>query len=153
MMVAYADLALYDRGGRLTAVAEVKNKYGTCKEWAAKTRRNMLAHGSSCNADYFLIVTPDRLYLWKDAGIDPDPIPPAFEADTQSEFAPYFERAGLDPRHVSGHAFELLVSAWLGDVIRSEGAAEKFAGDRSWLAASGFHTAVKDGRVKFEAPA
>ena len=153
MMVACADLALYDRGGRLTAVAEIKKRFGTSREWAAQTRRNILAHGASCTADYFLLVTPDRLYLWKDAGTDPIRVPPTFEADTQSEFAPYFERAGLDPRHVSGHAFELLVSAWLGDVIRSEETAEKFAGDRSWLAKSGFHTAVKDGRIEFEATA
>ena len=153
MMGASADLALYDRGGRLTAVADIKNRYGTSREWAAQTRRNILAHGALCNADYFLLVTPDRLYLWKDAGTDPVQVPPTFEADTESEFAPYFERAGLDSRHVSGHAFELLVSAWLGDVIRSEGTAEKFAGDRSWLAKSGFHTAVKDGRIEFEATA
>ena len=152
-MVACADLALYDRGGRLTAVAEIKSRFGTSRKWAAQTRRNILAHGASCNADYFLLVTPDRLYLWKDAGTDPVQIPPTFEADTQSEFAPYFERAGLDPRDISGHAFELLVFAWLGDVIRSEGTAEKCAGDRSWLAKSGFHTAVKDGRIEFEATA
>ena len=152
-MAAVADLALYDRGGRLTAVAEVKNRRGTSREWAALTRRNILAHGASSDADYFLLVTPDRLYLWKDAGTDPVPTPPAFEADTRSEFAPYFERAGLDPCHVSGSTFELLVSAWLGDVIRTEGEGEKFAGGRSWLAESGFHTAVKDGRVEFDATA
>ena len=153
MMVAYADLALYDRSGRLTAVAEIKNRFGTSREWAAQTRRNILAHGGSCNADFFLLVTPDRLYLWKDAGTAPVRIPPTYEADTQSEFAPYFQRAGLDPRHVSGHAFDLLVAAWLADVTRSEGTAEKFAGDRSWLARSGFHTAIKDGRIEFEAVA
>ena len=153
MMVACADLALYDRGGRLTAVAEIKKRFGTSREWAAQTRRNILAHEASCTADYFLLVTPERLYLWKDAGTEPVRVPPTFEAETQSEFAPYFERAGLDPRHISGHAFELLVSAWLGDVIRSEETAEKFAGARSWLAKSGFHTAVKDGRIEFEATA
>ena len=153
MMVACADIALYDRGGRLTAVAVITNRYGTSREWAAQTRRNILAHGSSCNVDYFLLVTLDRLYLWKDAGTDPVRIPPTFEAVTHSEFAPYFKKAGLDPRHVSGHAFELLVSAWLGDVIRPEGTPEKFGGDRSWLAKSGFHTAIKDGRIEFEATA
>ena len=112
MMFPSADLALYDRGGRLTAVAEIKNRHGTSRQWAAQTRRNILAHGSSCNADYFLLVTPDRLYPWKDAGTDPVRIPPTFEADTQSEFAPYFEKAGLDSHHVSGTAFELLVSTW-----------------------------------------
>ena len=153
MMFASTGLALYDRGGRLTAVAEIKNRHGTSREWAAQTRRNILARGSSCYADYFLLVTPDRLYPWKDAGTDPVRIPPTFEADTQSEFSPYFEKAGLDPHHVSGNAFELLLSTWSGDVIRSEGAAGKFAGNRNWLARSGFHTAVRDGRVEFEATA
>ena len=152
-MVTCADLALYDCSGRLTAVAEIKNRIGTSREWAAQTRRNILAHGASCNADFFLLVTPDRLYLWKDAGTEPVRVPPTFEADTQSEFASYFQRAGLDPRNVSGHAFELLVAAWLGDVIRSEGPAERFAGSQRWLAKSGFHTAVKNGHVEFDAVA
>ena len=87
-MVAYADLALYDRSGRLAAVAEVKSRFGTSREWAAQTRRNILAHGAPSDADFFLLVTPDRLYLWKDAGTDPIGVPPTFEADTQPEFAP-----------------------------------------------------------------
>ena len=152
-MFARTDLALYDRNDRLTAVAEIKNKPGTSREWAARTRRNILAHGGSCGADFFILVTPDRLYLWKDAGTDPVRIPPTYEADTQLEFAPYFESAGVDPRHVGGHAFELLVATWLGDVIRSEGTGEEPAGDRSWLAESGFRAAVKDGRIEYEAAA
>ena len=150
------DLALYDRNDRLTAVAEVKNKLGTSREWAARTRWNILAHGGSCSADFFILVTPDRLYLWKDAGADPARIPPAYEADAQPEFAPYFESAGVDPRRVGGHAFELLVAAWLGDVIRSggtEGTGDEPAGDRSWLSESGLRAAVKDGRIEYEAAA
>src|SRR5712692_3129010 len=41
MASSYVDLALYDHNGRLTAVAEVKNKQGTSREWAAKLRRNL----------------------------------------------------------------------------------------------------------------
>jgi len=44
-MSSSADLALYDRNGQLTAVAEVKNKLGTSREWATQLRRNILAHG------------------------------------------------------------------------------------------------------------
>ena len=44
-MYARADLALYEPGGRPVALAEVKNKRGTSREWAAKTRRNLLALG------------------------------------------------------------------------------------------------------------
>ena len=152
-MFACADLALYDRNDRLVVVAEIKNKLGTSREWAARTRRNLLARSGACGAEFFILVTPDRLYMWKDAGIDPVRIPPTYEADAQLEFAPYFESAGVDPRHVGGHAFELLVAAWLGDVIRSGGMWDEPAGDRSWLAESGFHAAVKNGRIEYEAVA
>ena len=152
-MSTRADLTLYDRNGRLTAVAEIKNKLGTSREWAAQTRRNILAHGGSCSANFFLLVTPDRLYMWKDAGTEPVDIPPTYEADSQSAFAPYFERAGVEPHQVSGYAFELLVAAWLGDVIRSAETPEECADEQSWLAASGFHTAVQDGRIEYEAVA
>ena len=150
-MFATADLALYDRSGRLTAVAEIKNKHGTSREWAAQTRRNILAHGRSYRADFFLLVTPDRLYVWKGAGTEPLQTPPTYEADTKSGFAPYFESAGVDPRYVSGHAFELLVGAWLGDLIRSEETAGELGDDQNWLAKSGLRSAVKGGRIKYEA--
>ena len=153
MAFARADLTLYDRSGRLTAIAEIKNKLGTSREWAAQTRRNILAHGEPFSADFFLLVTPDRLYLWKDVGTDPVRLNPTFEADTKSELAPYFERARVDSHRVGGHAFELIVGAWLSDVIRSEETADKLADDRSWLAESGFRSAVKDGRIAYESAA
>ena len=69
-MFPRADLALYNRDGQLIAVVEVKNKLGTSAIWAAQLRRNILAHGGFQNAPYFLLMTPDRIYLWKDAGTD-----------------------------------------------------------------------------------
>ncbi|MCY4536197.1 MAG: hypothetical protein OXB91_12600 [Bryobacterales bacterium] len=150
-MFGTADLAVYDRGGRLTAIAEIKNKLGTSTEWAAQTRRNMLDHGRSYSADFFLIVTPDRLYVWKGADTEPVETPPTYEADTQPGFGSYLESAGLDGRHLSNDAFELLVSAWLGDVIWSEETAGEREDDQDWLAKSGFRRALKGGRVEFEA--
>ena len=101
-MYVRADLALYDPGGRLVALAEIKNKRGTSREWAAQTRRNILALGGFHDADFFLLVTPDRLYLWKNAGTDPVGIPPSYEADAEAIFASYFAGAGVDPRSVGG---------------------------------------------------
>ena len=149
-MFGTADLALYDRSGRLTAIAESKNKTGTSTEWAAQTRRNMLAHGRSYRADFFLLVTPDRLYVWKDVGTEPVQTPPTYEADTLSGFGAYLESSGLDARHLSNGAFELLVSAWLGDVIRTEETAGEHD-DHDWLAKSGFRSALEGGRIEFEA--
>ena len=59
----------------------------------------------------------------------------------------------MAPHQVSGPAFELLVAAWLGDVIRSTEPPEERPDDQSWLAESGFRTAVKDGRIEYEAVA
>lgn len=150
-MTLCADLALYDASGRLTATAEVKNRSGTSPEWAAQTRRNILAHGGRLNPDFFLLVTPDRLYVWKDAGNDPVECPPNHIADLTPVFAPYFDNAGLNPRNVSGDAFEMLVAAWLSDLTRSSRATKDRKCHQDWLDESGFGTAVRDGRIEYEA--
>lgn len=134
-MFARADLALFDR---LTVLAKIKNKLGTSREEAARTRRNIFAHGGSCGTDFFILVTLDRLYPWKVTDTNPVQVPPTYEADMQLEFAPYFESVGVDPRHVGGHALELLVATWLDNAIWSEGMREEPVGDQSWLAESGF---------------
>lgn len=148
----HADLAIFDRSGQIAAVAELKRQLGTSRDWAAQLRRNLLAHDIRCVADYFLLITPDRLYLWKDAGLDPKKVPPTHEADMQSEFAQYFEGAGIDPDSISGAAFELLVGAWFGQLTLLEDEAKDLAVNRCWLAESGLLSAVKDGRIEYEVP-
>ena len=78
---------------------------------------------------------------------------PTFEVDVESTFAPYFESAGVDPRNVGGYAFELIVAAWLGDVMWPALSTEGQGDDRDWLARSGFRAAVRGGRIEYEAAA
>lgn len=148
-MALRADLSVHDANGRLTALAEVKNRTGTSGKWAAKTRRNLLAHGYGWGTGFFLLVTPDRLYAWKDAGDDPVEVPPTYESNIATTFATYLKDAGLRPDQVSGPAFELVVAAWLGDLVRSGNAVEE--DDQNWLDESGFRQAVKNGHVEMEA--
>ncbi len=149
-MSTRADLALYSSHSRLIAIVEIKSKIGTSLTWAAMTRRNILAHGDIDGVDFFLLVTPDRLYMWKDAGTKPVPVPPTHKADTTAEFAPYFESSGVSPESVSGHAFELVVGAWLGDVMRSARRANENTDTLRRLVESGLLTAVKDGHLEYE---
>ncbi len=142
------DLGLYDGKGQLVAVVEVKNLRDTSGEWAARTRRNMLAHGLVGRWDFFLMVTPDRLYVWKDVGNEPVELPPTYEADCAPTFAPYFERAGIDPANVTGPAFEMLVSGWFSDLTWRR--PEQAAAGQEWLDESGFRAAVVDGHVEHE---
>ena len=149
-MHSRADLTLYDPSGRLTAVAEIKNKLGTSSEWAAKTRRNLLAHSGFSSADFFLLVTPDRLYVWKEAGANPVEVPPTYQADAEPIFGPYFKRSGIGPDQVSSHAFELVVTTWLDDIIRSSGIEDENIDHESWLAKSGFRSAIRNSRIEYE---
>jgi hypothetical protein len=149
-MLSRADLALYDRDGQLAVVAEVKNKLGTSGEWAAKLRRNILAHGGFRGAEFFLLATPDRLYLWKGAGLEPAVVPPTYEIDARSIFQPYLERTGTDSGAMSESAFELVVGAWLADLTRSEEPSKELAERQGWLIESGFLNAVRNGRVAYE---
>ena len=148
-MSAYPDLAVYDRHRQLTAIVEIKNKLGTTTDWAARTRRNILAHGSSITADFFLLVTRDRLYMWTENGGASDTPPPQYVGDTQSQFLPYFRGARVDPDDVSGSAFELLVSAWLSDLTRSRETDECYE-HPEWLSDSGLVSAIAGGRVKHQ---
>ena len=47
-------------------VFEVKAKHHTTPQWAAEFRRNLLRREEFRPTQYFSIVTPDRLYLWRE---------------------------------------------------------------------------------------
>jgi len=40
-----ADLAAYDKNGRLALVVEIKSRQHTSADWAARMRGNLFAHG------------------------------------------------------------------------------------------------------------
>lgn len=145
-----ADIVLYDHEGRLTALAEIKNKAGTSPRWAADLRRNMLTHGGSQSAPYFLIITPDRVYLWKNADGPTDSFDPSSEVEATALFKPYFDRARVTPETVSGPAFELIVGSWLADLVRANRALGESVADHHPLTDSGFVEAVREGRVEYE---
>ena len=149
-MSNHADLAVYNRHLRLTAIVQVKNKRGTTREWAARTRRNMLAHGLSVDTDFFLLVTPDRLYVWNDSVAPPTPTLPAHAIDTHTHFQPYFRRAHVDPNRVSGQAFELIVSNWLSELTRN-GNSTNHSDEPAWLTQSGLRNALIGGHVEHQA--
>ena len=152
-MATRPDFVLYDRHGRLAAIVEVKAKRGTSSRWAAEFRRNLLAHDAFQQAPFFLLITPDKVYLWKETsrpgGAGSSPIPPDYELDAKSLFRRYLERAGLNPEDVSGQAFELIVMSWLGDLILQLPDVTQ----QPELEDSGLPQAAKDGRVAYPAAA
>src|SRR6266478_314931 len=91
------DLVAYDDRGQAVLLVEVKSSHETSELWAARFRRNMLAHGTLPAARFFLIATPDRMYFWHQEDPSLREEPPQFTMDATNELKPYFEKFGQTP--------------------------------------------------------
>jgi len=147
MNIHLTDLALYDRLGQLVALVLVKNIRGTTKEWAAEYRRNLRADTEWPRVDFFLLVTPEHLYLWEEGEISPEAelVPPEV-IDTEPLLAPYYNRMRRGRETISGPGFEFLVTSWLGEVMT-------FGTESEPLEKTGFPQSIRDGRVEIQAAA
>jgi hypothetical protein len=56
------DLSIYNRNGQRILDIEVTTKLNASPKWAARFRRNILAHGTFPKDPYFMMVFPDRNY-------------------------------------------------------------------------------------------
>jgi hypothetical protein len=130
--------------GRRTAVVEAKRRLGTDSRWAAQYWRNLRERRSIPSSDYFALIVPDRLYIWKSSA---PPDAPPFEVDARPVLAPYFERVGVGPGQIEPMAFELLVSWWLNDLARQGGDAQQVA---PGLSHSGLLDAISGARIAHE---
>jgi hypothetical protein len=142
------DLSVDDRNGRLALVVEVKRKINVSPEWATMLRRNILAHGSFPKAPYFLMVFPDKFYLWSNTEVEQDQSGPTYAVDASPILQPYFERAGVTTAHISGESLELIVSSWLGEIIYSDQPPENLDVSQQWLIESGLYAALIGGEFE-----
>lgn len=147
------DLSVDNRNGQLTLVVEVKRKTNVSPEWAAKLRRNIFAHGTFPKAPYFLMVFPDKFYLWSNDEAYQDQSEPTYTIDASPILQPYFERAGVTSDQISGDSLELIVSSWLGEIIHSEQLPESMDASQQWLIESGLYAALVGGKFEHEAAA
>lgn len=138
------DFAIYDPDDHLVALIEAKSRRGASTEWARRFRQNLFAHLGRPDGDYFGLVTPERLFLWKqltDSGRDRDP-------DHVVDLQKYFRSLPSPPsENLRGAAFELLVSTWLLKLMTGD------AEPPEALVETGFLDAIKRGRLSYEAAA
>ena len=113
------DIVAYDREGQVVLLAEAKSRHGTSADWAARLRRNMLSHGLLPWAKYFLIATPERVYVWRQERPDHAEAPREFTIDAAKVLEPYFQKLHQEPSKIGPEEFELLVVTWLTDIARS----------------------------------
>lgn len=150
------DILVDNRNGQLVLAVEVKRKTGASSTWAASLRRNILAHGTFSQPPYFLMVFPDKFYLWSNNRFSDNQAylentEPDYTIDASSVLAPYFERSGFTPEQVSADSLELVIISWLGEIMTSRYLSETTCQSQQWLIESGLHAAIAGGKVRQEA--
>jgi hypothetical protein len=145
------DFVAYDDRGQAVLLVEVKSSHGpeTSGLWAARFRRNMMAHGTLPAARFFMIATPERMYFWRQEGVSLTEEPPQFTIDAAKELKPYFEKFGQTPEKTSGQALELIVFSWLNDLADSGQSRAEEDVSLKWLSESGLLGALERTRIEF----
>lgn len=144
------DITVYapDRGVLL--VAEVKGgRNGTSPEWAAELRGELLPYLPIVGtAPYFMIASPNRLFLWRQdrphgAGALPD-----YVADTKPFLDTIVDTERLPLSQVPRDTLESLVAIRLGALTHER---RNGAPVQGWLADSGLLDALRGGSVQLGA--
>ncbi|WP_426176811.1 hypothetical protein [Massilia sp. TWR1-2-2] len=147
------DIAVYSPDQKLVLVVEIKGTPKSDDGWAAKLRRNLVAHGAVPAAPYFLLVVTDRIYLWKDVFSD-EAVLPSYSEDTRTVLHKYLPKSKeLDRRaSVSESGLELAVRSWLGELTAKGGSVD--LGDSvDWLRGSGLYENIRTGEIRDECQA
>lgn len=143
-MTATADLLVYDSSGALRVLVEVKNTPTVSRVWATEFRRNLQRHGHLPRADYFVLATPEQLYVWKEPAQPDDP--PAAIVRARDLWTPYLGSAATPPR--TGEAFELAIASWLSDVARNWDVVRPREPEARTLEETGLPDTIRGGRVE-----
>lgn len=149
--VREVDLVAYDQLGQPVLLAEVKSTHRTSDQWAARFRRNLLAHGTLPKAPYFLIATPAHMYFWRQEDPAPEEEPPQFTLDATHELRPYFERFKQTPEKTGSQTLELILFSWLVDLAQSGQLRAKQDPSLHWLVESGLLGALRSARIESSA--
>lgn len=139
------DITVYSPEGETRLLVEVKTVEEADEKWARRFRGNILAHFPEGKTPYFLLILPDRLYLW-----EPNSRPDAasdFTSSTQSALGPYFEKVGSEK--LGGRALKFLVRSWLSDLVSFDRTEEE-SPSLEWLSDSGLYEAIRGGTVEQE---
>src|SRR5579863_6459281 len=145
------DFVAYGDRGQPVLLVEVKSQRQTSDVWAARFRRNLLAHGTLPKAPFFLIATPERMYFWRQD--DPRPIEelPQFTMDATYELKPYFEKFKQTSEKAGGQVLELILFSWLVDLAESGQLRAKHDSSVKWLSDSGLLDALSSARIEVSA--
>jgi hypothetical protein len=147
------DIVVYSADHNLLLVVEIKGTPKSDEFWAAKLRRNLIAHGAVPSAPYFLLVVSDHLYLWKNE-ISNEAVLPSYSADTKTVLQKYLPKwKNVKHDTVSERGLELAVQSWLSELTMVDRHSSVDEAANAWLEGSGLPEKIRTGEVRTECQA
>jgi hypothetical protein len=141
------DLVIEDADGHPIAVVEVKSRTNLSSDVAAEMRRNIMERGLPAHIPYFLLLSQDVGYMWKETKQNNGANDvPTYMFPMDKVIARYSKRV-LD-RRLYETELSLLVLQWLTHL--STGVPETSEEPERTLALSGFSDSIKDAMVLIE---
>lgn len=141
------DILIRDSEGYPIAVVEVKNPLHLSRNTAMELRHNLIEYGIPAHVPYFLLLSQDVGFLWKDGagGVDSD-APPDYEFPMDKIVIRYLKETS--ERRLYDFILSAIVFQWLNDLVNDpENADEE---PEKTLALAGFNQALKNATVLTE---
>jgi hypothetical protein len=141
-----ADITVYGEDGWPVADVEIKNPIEMTSETASAIRRNLSSYGLVREqTPYFLIISQDTGFLWRQAAPGQADDPPLVEFAMSPVVAHYLRWFSPEDR-LSGNSLGFVVAGWLLDLSTRTG--PMFAAAASTFAGTGFLEAIEGGKVR-----
>ena len=150
-MAAHPDILVRNRDDVPIAAIEVKNLREWPESLSSAMRRNMIAHGVLPKVPFFLLLSQEKGFAWRESGepavdsLDRKPDVEFPMAQVVQRYAP----PGLGDHWLRGAELEFIVLRWLDDLATGN----RHDGDRAeeTLEEIGFITAIENASVLPEA--
>ena len=142
-----ADILIKDAKGNTIAVVEVKNIQNLSRDEVTQFRRNLADFGIPVEAPFYLLLSQDTGFLWKDSSYENLDLPPMYEFPMDNVVARYSH--GKAGERLYGAVFEMLALLWLNNLALQPSDVDKEP--EKTLALSGFINAIQGADVLLEA--
>jgi len=143
------DILITDHDDTPIAAVEVKNRQHLSPQVAAVLRRNLIVHGYVPPTPYYMLLSQDVGYLWKDAKPQDLDVLPDYAFPLDNVVARYLKSKAK--RRLSGEELELVISQWFIELTLEHH--EPREEPERTLATAGFLAAIRGGSVVVEAAA
>ncbi len=143
----YVDILVQTPEGDTIAIVEVKNLRDPSLDEAIQLRRNLADYGVPVQVPFFMLLSQDIGFLWKDSKYENLDAPPMYTFPMGNVVARYSDRKAGERFYEA--EFEILALRWLNHLtIGSQNSGEE---PEKTLALSGFDEAIKGAYALFEA--